>query len=177
MKNTLENFTNKYSLSKTLKFELIPTPKTLENIEKKGLISTDENRAESYKKVKKIIDEYHKYFISIALENLNLSNLNEFSELYNKNNKSDEDKILLNKIQIELRKEIVNTFSKTASNDIKEKYDRLFKKELIQIDLIDWIKNNGDYEDIKLVEEFKTFTTYFTGFNENRKNMYTAEEH
>ncbi len=177
MKNTLENFTNKYSLSKTLKFELIPTPKTLENIEKKGLISTDENRAESYKKVKKIIDEYHKYFISIALENLKLSNLYEFSELYNKNNKTDEDKILLNKIQLELRKEIVNTFSKTSSNDIKEKYDRLFKKELIQVDLIDWINQNGDYEDIKLVEEFKTFTTYFTGFNENRKNMYTAEEH
>jgi CRISPR-associated protein Cpf1 len=67
MKN-LEDFTNLYSLSKTLRFELIPVGKTLECIEKNGLLHQDEQRAESYKKVKKIIDEYHKAFIADAFK-------------------------------------------------------------------------------------------------------------
>jgi len=69
----LSDFTNLYSLSKTLRFELIPQGKTLEHIQDKGLLSQDEQRAESYKKVKKIIDEYHKAFIQQSLEGCKLN--------------------------------------------------------------------------------------------------------
>ena len=31
-------------------------------------------------------------------------------------------------------------------------------------------------EEKELVNEFRDFTTYFTGFHENRKNMYVADE-
>lgn len=37
--STLCNFTNLFSLSKTLRFELKPVGKTLENIEKNGLLA------------------------------------------------------------------------------------------------------------------------------------------
>ncbi len=52
MKNNQNAFTQKYPLSKTLRFELKPIGKTLEHIEAKGLLSQDEQRAESYKKMK-----------------------------------------------------------------------------------------------------------------------------
>lgn len=69
-KELLDGFTKKYQLSKTLRFELIPQGKTREHIEIKGLLQCDEQRAESYKKVKKIIDEYHKDFIEKAMDGL-----------------------------------------------------------------------------------------------------------
>ena len=56
MKESLSHFSGLYSLSKTLRFELIPQGKTLDYIQKNGLLSQDEHRADSYKLVKKIID-------------------------------------------------------------------------------------------------------------------------
>ena len=40
-----KDFTNLYPLSKTIRFELKPVGKTLENILTKGLIAKDEKRA------------------------------------------------------------------------------------------------------------------------------------
>ena len=48
----LEDFTNLYSLSKTLRFELRPIGKTRENIENGGLLRQDEDRAEKYVHIK-----------------------------------------------------------------------------------------------------------------------------
>ena len=67
----LNELTGLYSLSKTLRFELKPVGKTLEHIESKGLIAQDEKRAEEYKKVKDIIDRYHKEFITMCLHDFN----------------------------------------------------------------------------------------------------------
>ena len=50
----MKKFTNKFQLSKTLRFELIPQGKTLENIKSKGLIAKDDQRAISYKKMKSL---------------------------------------------------------------------------------------------------------------------------
>mgnify|MGYP001139220824 FL=1 len=72
MKNILEQFVGLYPLSKTLRFELKPLGKTLEHIEKKGLIAQDEQRAEEYKLVKDIIDRYHKAFIHMCLKHFKL---------------------------------------------------------------------------------------------------------
>ena len=68
----LSELTGLYSLRKTLIFELKPVGKTLEHIESKGLIAQDEKRAEEYKKVKDIIDRYHKDFITMCLHNFKL---------------------------------------------------------------------------------------------------------
>lgn len=50
---TITDLTGLYSLSKTLRFELKPIGKTLEHIERKGLIAQDEQRAEDKERVKK----------------------------------------------------------------------------------------------------------------------------
>jgi CRISPR-associated protein Cpf1 len=159
-------FTNQYPLSKTLKFELIPQGKTLENIQHEGLLEQDNNRAVSYQKIKRLIDEYHKVFIENSLKGMKLVELEVYSEWYQKKDKVDADKKAFEKVKEALRKQISLTFS---SQDI---YKTLFSKELIKEDLLAFVKQ----EDKSLVNEFKDFTTYFTGFHENRKNMYVADE-
>lgn len=70
--NTLHKFTGLYPLSKTLRFELKPIGKTLEFIEKHGLLEQDQRRADNYIKVKEIIDRYHKHFIEESLQDFKL---------------------------------------------------------------------------------------------------------
>lgn len=170
-------FTNKYSLSKTLRFELRPVGKTLEHIELKGLIVEDEKRAEDYKIVKKIIDEYHKFFIDFALDDCKLDGLDSLEILYSKFDKDDKEKKDYEDIQTYLRKQIAQEFKGNVNGSDKQKeiaarYSNLFKAELIKNDLIEIVEQE---EDKKTVECFKNFTTYFTGFHENRKNMYVDE--
>ena len=65
-------FTGLYPISKTLRFELKPIGKTLENVQNKGIIDQDEAKSLKYVEAKQIIDKYHKYFISEALKGVNL---------------------------------------------------------------------------------------------------------
>lgn len=166
----MENFVHKYSLSKTLRFELIPQGKTLHYIQENGLLKQDEERSENYKKVKKIIDEYHKVFIKKALTNFRLNQelLSQYNEYYNIKQRDEKQKEKFKELQGKLRKEIADRFNKHSI------YENIFSKDLIKNDLIDFVKEKE--ENIKLVKEFANFTTYFTGFYENRKNMYSAED-
>lgn len=172
MQKALSHFSNLYQLSKTLRFELIPQGKTLEYIQQHGLLEQDEKRAASYEKVKKIIDEYHKQFISRALNNFRIEGLNFYLELYNKAIRTDVEKKEIEDLAADFRKQIAERFSKHPDDSIKEKFKNLFSKELIKIDLKEFVP----IEDKNLVEEFDNFTTYFTGFHENRRNMYSAED-
>lgn len=192
-----EDFTGLYQISKTLRFEARPIGKTYENILKNGLIDRDEHRSRSYVQIKKLIDEYHKAFIDNALEDGCLcketSNgsdmLNEYFELYLRNSKSDSEQKRLEKLQEQMRKEIVKRLSSQPG------YKHLFKQELIQAykiegskekseaDLIKFVKRSKQEriasltkeEAIDLINEFRGFTTYFNGFHENRANLYSEE--
>lgn len=192
-----EDFTGLYQISKTLRFEARPIGKTYENILKNGLIDRDEHRSRSYVQIKKLIDEYHKAFIDNALEDGCLcketSNgsdmLNEYFELYLRNSKSDSEQKRLEKLQEQMRKEIVKRLSSQPG------YKHLFKQELIQAykiegskdkseaDLIKFVKGSKQEriasltkeEAIDLINEFRGFTTYFNGFHENRANLYSEE--
>lgn len=165
--NKFENFTGLYPISKTLRFELKPQGKTLQHIENNGLLEQDEHRTDSYVIVKKIIDEYHKAFITKALDGFRLDALDDYFLYYQLPKRSDEEKKKFEEIQSKLRKQIADQFTKPDS------FKNLFAKELIKNDLKAFVQSD---EEKKLVEEFDNFTTYFTGFHENRKNMYSAEE-
>ena len=163
----MEQFTNLYQVSKTLRFELIPDERTKTILEHSDLIAQDEHRADSYKAVKKIIDRYHKTYIESVLVSLKLPNdeLESLHELYSKSQKNDADKKALDDVQNKLRKQIANALTKD------NRYSRIFKKELIREDILSFVTP----DERALIEEFRDFTTYFTGFYENRKNMYSAE--
>jgi len=184
MKN-FNDFTNLYSLSKTLRFELKPVGKTAENIKTKGLLKQDEDRARDYQVVKKIIDKYHKAFIEEVFEsvlqegngqksfpNVWGKHVENFSKLYYKTNKEDKDKADLENISKLMRKQIVSVFKGEYNESIKKKFGNLFGEELIKEEIEKFCENE---EEKKQVANFKKFTTYFKGFHENRKNIYDDE--
>ena len=174
--NDLKQFTNLYPVSKTLRFELQPIGKTRENIEKNGILQRDEKRAEDYKIVKGFIDEYHKQFIKDRLWSFklplhsegHLDSLEEYQALYEMSKRNDVQEAEFTEIKDNLRSIIAKRLTESGSA-----YERIFKKELIREDLIDFLESN---EDKDIVRQFAEFTTYFSGFHENRRNMYVAEE-
>lgn len=196
----LNQFTNLYQVSKTLRFELQPIGRTKENIERNGILERDNNRAVGYKALKKVIDEYHKDFIEQMLDdfelnlpdNGDLDSLEEFYALYHLPSNTPRKKENISKVQDSMRKKISERF--TGS----EQYKRLFGKELIREDLEQFVMtprfeayirsqkgnenlNNDNVrqiqdEIVQDIAQFKDFTTYFSGFYENRKNMYVADD-
>ena len=168
MNNNLNKFTGLYQLSKTLRFELKPVGKTRENIDNNGFLVNDEHRAESYKKVKKIIDRYHKSYIDSVLSNFSLNEdvLENYYDLYMRSSKTEKEAKEFEAIQDYLRKSISTALKKD------ERFKRIDKKELIREDMLTYLT---DEKEKGLVEEFHDFTTYFTGFHQNRQNMYSPE--
>lgn len=169
-------FVGLYPISKTLRFELKPIGKTLEHIQRNKLLEDDAVRADDYVKVKKIIDAYHKCLIDKALSGFTFeteadgrsnNSLSEYYLYYNLKKRNEQEQKTFKTIQNNLRKQIVNKLTQS------EKYKRIDKKELITTDLPDFLTNESEKE---LVEKFKNFTTYFTEFHKNRKNMYSKEE-
>ena len=74
-----DQFTNQYSLSKTLRFELKPVGDTEKHIKAGGenaiianvdgtLIGKDAKLANNYKVVKKLLDEMHRVFLNEVLQ-------------------------------------------------------------------------------------------------------------
>ena len=169
MKNLFENYTNKFGITKTIRMGLKPVPETQKIISQNGILEIDKKRAEYYKVVKSIIDRKHKSFIEINLNNFKLDDtLKEFYELYRITNKNDTEIKSIKSCEENLRKQIANHFKSNA------KFDRLFKKELIEEDIWDFAET--DYEKDAISAFCNGFTTYFINFNTNRKNMYSAEE-
>lgn len=167
---------NGYSRSITLRNKLIPIGKTADNL--KQFLEKDQERADAYPEIKKLIDEIHRGFIEDTLTNFLFvwQPLFDDFELYqNEKDKSKKatKKKDLEKFQSGARKKIVEAFKKHPD------YDKLFKDGLFKELLPALIQNSSDSE-ISNKEEalkvFDRFSTYFVDFHENRKNMYSEEE-
>ncbi len=172
----MKQFTNLYPVSKTLRFELQPIGKTKENIEKGGFLQQDEERAENYKIVKGYIDEYHKQYIKDRLWNFKLpltdeghhDSLSEYQTLYDLPKRDAKQEMAFTEVKDNLRVAIVKRLTEKGSA-----FSRIDKKELIREDLINFLEDEAEKD---IVRQFADFTSYFTGFHTNRKNMYSAEE-
>ena len=199
MDKNFDDFKRLYPLSKTLRFEAKPIGDTLKNIIKSGLLEEDEHRAQSYVKVKKLIDEYHKVFIDrvlnegcFTIENKgNKDSLEEYYESYMSKSNDENVSKTFKEIQENLRSVIANKLTKDKGyanlfgNKLIESYkDKDGTKKIIDSDLIQFINtaepskldSMSQDEAKEFVKEFWGFTTYFEGFHKNRKNMYTSEE-
>ena len=174
----IEQFTNLYPISKTLRFKLIPVGETQKNFEMHKLLEADKLRAENYAKAKKIIDSYHREFIDSVLSRFSDSEgmdefmtvLRAYSHLYYKANKDKTEKAEMENFENKLRQYI----SKALTGN--EKYKILFKnKEFIENELPLYLKEREREEDAEVIASFSKFTTYFSGFFTNRKNVYSDE--
>ncbi|MDY5768531.1 MAG: type V CRISPR-associated protein Cas12a/Cpf1, partial [Alloprevotella sp.] len=180
------DFTGLYPLSKTLRFEARPVGVTWQHIQQSGMLDEDQHRAESYKVVKKLIDEYHKAFIDGVMDTFSLpltsqgklNSLEEYLACYQSKEKSDTAKKQFAKIQENLRKAISQALRQN------EAFKRIDKKELVETDLAAFVSRAADRlpdgldmeQALAMIAEFKGFTTYFLGFHQNRSNLYVAEE-
>ena len=162
-----EQFINRYPLSKTLRFSLIPVGETENNFNKNLLLEKDKQRAENYEKVKDYIDRFHKEYIESVLSKARIEKVDEYANLYWKSNKDDSDIKAMESLENDMRKQISKQLKSNA------RYKRLFGKELICEDLPSFLTDENEKE---TVECFKNFTTYFKGFNTNRENMYSSDE-
>lgn len=162
-----EQFINRYPLSKTLRFSLIPVGETENNFNKNLLLEKDKQRAENYEKVKGYIDRFHKEYIESVLSKARIEKVDEYANLYWKSNKDDSDAKAMESLENDMRKQISKQLTST---EIYKK--RLFGKELICEDLPSFLTDKDERE---TVECFRSFTTYFKGFNTNRENMYSSD--
>lgn len=174
--NNLKDFTNLYPLSKTLRFRLEPQGKTSEYINRNQLLENDERLAKEYTKAKEVVKGFHRSFInstlneieSLALNNPIRKNLCQLiDDVYNAYTNSDPD--ALSKYQALLRKNIVDFFNNT--DIIKNK--KPFQGAFVEKHLADYLENN---EDKQTINRFKGFTTYFSNFLTNIKNIYSQED-
>ena len=69
-----------------------------------------------------------------------------------------------------LRTQIANQLANS------ENYSKLFKKEMIKVLLKGYLEKRGMMKEIAIVSDFDQFTTYFQGYFDIRKNMYSSEE-
>jgi len=178
----LSDFTNLYSLSKTLRFELIPISNNFnwETFKKSVTFQNDEKRANAYPIVKTMLDQLHKWFIEDALKNVEIDWTN-LAELYMKDKKSENYK----KEQNKLRKHIVDNFFKKHQwwDAISSKHSKIITEIIPYLLQDDYfietiIEQNPDYTRenmLAALENFKSFSGNFEKYYTNRKNMYISE--
>ena len=178
-----ETFTHQYALQKTLRFALEPVGQTETHIREKGLLEKDEGLAQEYKNAKKIIDAYHRDFIERQLADFRFdeSDLRDFADALDaiKAEKSDKSGLQkkLEAQQERLRKKVAEKLRE--DNFLYEKGEKKLE-DFIKITLPEFLETSeiaGVDNPLATIAKFKGWTTYFYGFNENRKNMYTHEAH
>lgn len=194
--------TNLYSLSKTLRFELKPTPETVELLKKTDLqgktpIQVDKDINDTYTSVMKpLFDLLHESFINESLQKLELDLLDlknledlylEYKRLQNDRKKNQErinelwgnrEEGEIQKVQDKLRRQIVDRFKKQGE-EWKARYSKIKLndkgyKVLTNAKILDVLLVLYP-EKSEAIDKFKGFFTYFSGFNQNRENYYTDE--
>ena len=78
IQSVFQNFTNQYSVSKTLKFELKPVGKTLQMLKENRVLENDKQIDENYHKAKVFFDRLHREFVIEALTGASISGLEEY---------------------------------------------------------------------------------------------------
>ena len=143
MASIFDEFTNKYSISKTLRFELRPIGRTQELIRKikdekdfvsplAPLILEDKERTDAYKRAKRYIDDLHRSFLAFSLDERKITNkqrqtlTEKIREYYNlhKEDKEDKEDEKIVSIQRDLAKQITQILDENAPYFLKNLKDQ-----------------------------------------------------
>ena len=168
-----KDFIGLYKLSKTLRFELKPVGRTLENIKKSGVLDRDFSRAAEYARIKEILDGEHRALLERSLNRKIDVNWEALAEEYDLFRKSDKSKAARETIETATsisRKKLVEAFQEDEMfNVLTESTPSKFIKQLMNS-----AKERKEPPE-HAVEVFSSFACYFTGYQENRKNIYSDE--
>ena len=197
MNNNLNKFTGIYPVDKTLRFELKPEIQEGQTIDSFWKDYLDENKEDSFYKrdkkrnddypvVKLILDQFHKNFISRALDSFipeNAPNCPTWEELFNAYCHDKRSKEFVN-LQDRMRESISNHFKKHEWWPYISSYSKLLGSLLKQL-----VENDDDFVEsiqerdnsltrkkmIDALETFDRFSVYFGNYAENRSNLYKKE--
>lgn len=198
--SVFDQFTNKYAISKTLRFELKPIGNTKQMLENEDVFKKDEIIQKKYEETKPYFDRLHREFIEEAFKNCRLNNANKYFDVLQKLKKNKKDKAdqkdFFN-ISAILRKEVVSILNLEAKDWVENKYPEIgFKKNdvhfLFEEDVFKLLKIRYGEEDasflrdqetkeffkddtgnkISIFDSWKGFTGYFTKFQKTRENFY-----
>ena len=165
MENYFNEMTNKYPVSKTLRFELKPVGNTRETIRRNQILEQDMDIAEVVPRIKKLITGMHKEFIDEVLRSTALS-VDLLKEIYGLSFTFGSDE-RYDEIQVQLRKELSSAFWGHPF------FEKMFGKELFSITLPDFAKTEGD---LSIISSFEGRTTLFNTYNDEKKRMYNDEK-
>lgn len=202
--SVFKKFTNLYPVTKTLRFELVPTLGTDENL---ATIKKDREISRLYREeMKPLLDQLHDHFITQALEQVFLVNhdLELFADNYimiknlkvktkkqikNKDDKQDFDiDEKINKL-IKENNSIVDAFCKIIDHSLmavsqkwrdeflpkeKLKTNQLGVQLLLQKPVLKILKQRFP-DKLATIQQFDKFFTYFTGYQQSRANYYKHE--
>lgn len=199
-KKDFSQFTNKYSLSKTLRFELKPVGKTLEMLRENNVFKKDEIIQKKYEQTKPFIDRMHREFVLEALNSVRLSGLHEYQKAlqgWQKNKKDKEVQKELQKNEKALREQIVILFNaqakrwhekysgtkKNTTEILKEKdvFTAILKKKYGEEKDSFVLDERGGFvldsqgEKVSIFDDWKNFVGYFDKFFKTRENFYKAD--
>lgn len=197
MTKQFDQFTNQYNLTKTLRFELKPMFSTSNDSFSKIITKDKEIDILYHKEMKNMIDNLHEQFIGESLQDVSLpedliceiDNLFKTSKEIRKKKRENREKDYykeelennkkIDAVKEKLRKEIVNLFNAKAKDWKENKYShhKINKNDigiLLEKSLLSILKEENP-EKINIIKRFDDFSTYFTGFNQNKANYYLAE--
>ncbi|MEM9243729.1 MAG: hypothetical protein AAGA27_06715, partial [Pseudomonadota bacterium] len=201
-KSIFNQFTKQYSLSKTLRFSLEPIDKTLQEIKKQGFLKKDTQRAAAYGSAKKIVDVFHQEFINGVLADFKfcMEDLYKYMQCYEayKENRQDKNtRKALQDCQKKLRRALCENFKKNGVEEILksgkflqtligEKFKPIKGYNFLSDKLTTWRDNyqqllqkrhtTKNIENPKaIIRNFAKWDTYFSVFDENRRNIYSNE--
>jgi len=191
--SVFDQFTGKYQLSKTLRFELRPIWNTRQMLddERNPVIEHDQVRHEKYEAVKFWLDRLHRDFIEDALKNFKFKDLKTYQsalEAWQKDRKSKQAQGTLAKAEASLREEVVNCFEEAANiwatsepykslGLKKEGKDMLFEAGVFKL-LKERFKDEQDttIKGKNIFDDWNSWTGYFKKFFETRKNFYKSDD-
>ncbi len=158
------NYSNLYSISKTLRWELKPFGETLDYIRKRGIINIDEEKYIDSFKVKKLLDEFYCIKIDGILSNIifKQEDINEY--ILNLNNKDN-----LKKIIEKLKIKVIDEFKK--NNFTKDMTTVKVFNELNQ-----YLKSQNRNTDIDILKKYFKYGTYFLNFFKSREFIFCGKD-
>ena len=199
--NNLKQFTGMYPVSKTLRFELKPvllegqTVNDFWNIYLNGSIDNDlhklylhdKERNDYYPIMKAILDQFHKKFIALSLEQFEVGDKGVTWESLALAYQEDKKSKTFQKLQGEMRGKIRKAFTEHGWWLYIASYSQLigsFTKKMVEDD-DDFVKSIQESNPkmgldrdmmIQAIETFKNFSVYFGNYKANRDNMYSEKD-
>ena len=164
----------RYPVNKTVSFRLNPVGKTRELIEKHGIIENDSLKVRKAKLVRQYIDRYHRFFIERILgeARIDFTGLMEaWAHLEAERKKEDGDAVRKAGVELSLcqkkYREMISDLFRKDEDYVKLRKNELFTELLPQI---------LSEEEVKDVNMFEDYYTYFSDFLQLRQFIYSPEE-